>query len=54
VQSLCQKNLVKNPGNPIKLLGKGKIDVALKVKVNKASAGAKAAIEQAGGSVQEI
>ena len=52
--SLTQKNLVKNPGNPIKLLGKGKVAVALKVKVTKASATAKTAIEQAGGSVQEI
>ena len=53
-QSLCQKNLVKNPCNPIKLLGKGKVDIALNVKVNKASAAARSAIERAGGSVQEI
>ena len=52
--TLCQKNLVKNPGNPIKLLGKGKVNVSLTITVNKASASARAAIEQAGGSVQEI
>lgn len=51
-KSLFQKNLVKSPDKPIKLLGRGDIDVAISIKVNKFSQRAKEKIEKAGGSVE--
>jgi large subunit ribosomal protein L15 len=52
--SLNAAGLLKNQDNPVKILGLGEVNVALTVKVQKISASAKAAIEKAGGSVQEI
>jgi large subunit ribosomal protein L15 len=48
---LRAQRIVRRPG-PIKLLGGGEIKVALTVKVDAASAGARAAIEAAGGTVE--
>lgn len=53
-ESLAAANLLREPRNPIKLLGRGEIKVALKVKVHRISAGAKSKIEAAGGSVEMI
>ena len=39
---------------PLKILGNGDINIALKVKANFFSATAKAKIEAAGGSVEEV
>ena len=48
---LRERRLVRRPG-PIKLLAGGDLKVALTVKVDAASASAKAAIEAAGGTLQ--
>lgn len=53
-ESLAAAHLLRKPGNPVKLLGRGEIKVALKVKVHRISAGAKSKIEAAGGSVETI
>ena len=51
---LDKAGLLKKPGNPVKLLGRGTLDKALTVSVQKFSASAKAAVEKAGGKVEEI
>jgi len=48
---LKAQRIVRRPG-PIKLLAGGDLKVALTVKVDAASAGAKAAVEKAGGTVE--
>lgn len=48
---LVEKRIVRRPG-PIKLLAGGDLKVAVTVKVDAASAGAKKAIEAAGGTVE--
>jgi large subunit ribosomal protein L15 len=48
---LRQQRIVRRPG-PIKLLAGGALSVALTVKVEAASAGARKAIEAAGGKVE--
>lgn len=53
-QSLEKARLLRDPRNPIVVLGRGDVQVALKVKVHRVSAGAKSKIEQAGGSVELI
>ena len=50
--SLLLKRLVKKPEGLIKVLGKGKISVALNVSVDAVSAGARTKIEKAGGKVE--
>lgn len=50
--SLLLKGLVKKPENLVKVLGKGNLTIALKVSVDAVSAGAKAKIEAAGGTVE--
>ncbi len=52
--SLLVAHLIRNPANPVKVLGRGELKVALKVRVHRVSAGAKAKIEAAGGSVETI
>ena len=44
----------RSESSRVKLLGKGELAVALKVRVHAASAGAKARIEAAGGSLEII
>jgi len=51
---LKELNCLRIPGAPVKLLGKGKIDKALTISLHKVSASAKAAVEKAGGKVEEI
>jgi large subunit ribosomal protein L15 len=53
-EALGEAHLLRDPRNPVVLLGRGEIKVALKVRVHRVSAGAKAKIEQAGGSVELI
>ena len=50
---LKAQRIVRRPG-PIKLLAGGDLKVALTVKVDAASAGAKAAVEKAGGTVETL
>jgi large subunit ribosomal protein L15 len=51
---MVENGLVKKLGLPIKILGRGDVSVALKVKANKISKSAKEKIESAGGSVELI
>jgi len=53
-ETLAGARLLREVGNPVKLLGRGELKVALKVRVHRVSAGAKAKIEAAGGSVETI
>jgi large subunit ribosomal protein L15 len=53
-ESLEKARLLRDPRNPIVILGRGEMKVALKVRAHRVSAGAKAKIEAAGGSVELI
>ena len=53
-EALEQAHLLRDSRNPVVVLGRGEITIALKVSVHRVSAGAKAKIEQAGGSVELI
>lgn len=53
-EALEKAHLLRDPRNPIVLLGRGEVKVALKINVHRVSAGAKAKIEKAGGSVELI
>ena len=52
--SLLEARLLRDPRNPVVILGRGEMKVALKVRAHRVSAGAKAKIEAAGGSVELI
>jgi large subunit ribosomal protein L15 len=52
--SLTVVGLIKKPTDPVVILGRGEIDYALTVKANRFSKSAKAKIEAAGGSVEEL
>lgn len=52
--ALQNARLIQAPYDAVKILGTGELTLKLTVKVNKVSQGAKAAIEKAGGSVEEI
>lgn len=54
IDALTGSGLVKKVGDGVKLLGNGEIDRALTVRVHRVSAGAKAKIEAAGGTVELI
>jgi len=54
VESLVQKGIVKSRTAPVKVLGDGELTKSLTVKVDKASASAKAKIEAAGGTVETL
>lgn len=53
-EALEQAHLLRDPRNPVVVLGRGEMKVALKISVHRVSAGAKAKIEKAGGSVDLI
>jgi len=53
-ESLEQARLLRDPRNPIVILGRGEMKVALKVRAHRVSASAKTKIEAAGGSVELI
>ena len=53
-ESLNEAHLLRDIRNPVVILGRGEMNVALKVRVHRVSAGAKAKIEKAGGSVELI
>jgi len=50
--SLAEAKLLRNPSNPVVLLGRGELKASLKVNVHRVTASAKAKIEAAGGSVE--
>ena len=53
-ESLAKAHLLRDPRNPIVVLGRGDLSVALTVRVQRVSASAKTKIEKAGGSVEVI
>ena len=53
-ETLQSAHLLRDPRNPVVILGRGDLKVALKVRAHRFSAGAKAKIEEAGGSVELI
>jgi len=53
-ETLESARLLRDPRNPVVILGRGEISVALKVRAHRVTAGAKAKIEKAGGSVELI
>ncbi len=53
-ETLEAARLLRDPRNPVVILGRGELDVALKVRVHRVSRGARAKIEAAGGSVELI
>lgn len=53
-EALEKAHLLRDPRNPVVVLGRGEIKSAFKVRVHRISAGAKAKIEKAGGSVELI
>ena len=53
-ETLQSAHLLRDPHNPVVILGRGDMKIALKVRAHRVSAGAKAKIEEAGGSVELI
>jgi large subunit ribosomal protein L15 len=53
-ETLAGAHLLREAANPVKVLGRGELKVALKVRVHRVSASARAKIEAAGGSVEYI
>jgi large subunit ribosomal protein L15 len=53
-ETLQNAHLLRDPRNPVVILGRGDVKVALKVRAHRVTAGAKAKIEEAGGSVELI
>lgn len=53
-ESLEAARLLRDSRNPVVILGRGDVNIALKVRAHRVSAGAKAKIEKAGGSVEII
>lgn len=53
-EALEKAHLLRDPRNPVVILGRGEMNVGLKVRVHRVSATAKAKIEKAGGSVELI
>ena len=53
-EALAEARLLRDSRNPVAILGRGEIEVALKVRAHRVSKGARAKIEAAGGSVELI
>ena len=53
-ESLSGVHMLRDPRNPVVIMGRGEIKVALKVRAHRVTAGAKSKIEAAGGSVELI
>ncbi len=49
--TLAEAQLLRKPSNPVVIMGRGELKVALKINVHRVTASAKAKIEAAGGSV---
>ncbi|OGO41915.1 MAG: 50S ribosomal protein L15 [Chloroflexi bacterium RBG_16_58_14] len=52
--SLAEARLLRDPKNPVVILGRGEVKAALKVRIHRVSKSAQAKIEAAGGSVELI
>ena len=53
-ETLAAHHLLRDSRNPIAILGRGELNVALKISAHRVTAGAKSKIEKAGGSVELI
>ena len=53
-ESLANAHLLRDSRNPVVILGRGELNIALKISAHRVTAGAKAKIEKAGGSVELI
>jgi large subunit ribosomal protein L15 len=53
-ESLQEAHLLRDPRNPVAILGRGELSAAVKVRVHRVTKTAKAKIEAAGGSVELI
>jgi len=53
-ETLEAARMLRDVRNPVVVLGRGDLNIALKVRVHRVSASAKAKIEKAGGSVETI
>lgn len=53
-ESLTEAKLLRDPRNPVVILGRGDVKVALKVRTHRVTKGAQEKIEAAGGSVELI
>lgn len=53
-EALAGVNLLRDVRNPVAILGRGDLSVALKVRAHRVTAGARSKIEAAGGSVEII
>ena len=51
---LAKANVLSKPANPVVILGRGEVTVALKIRVQRVSKSARAKIEAAGGSIEII
>jgi large subunit ribosomal protein L15 len=52
--TLDQARLIRDPRNPVALMGRGELKIALKVRVDRVTKSARAKIEAAGGTVELI
>jgi len=52
--TLTEAQLLRKPANPVVIMGRGELKTALKINVHRITAGAKAKVEAAGGSVEII
>lgn len=53
-ETLAEARLLRDPRNPVVILGRGELKAALTVRVHRISKSAQAAIEAAGGSVEVL
>ena len=53
-ETLDEARLLSDPRNPVVIMGRGDVKVALKVRVQRVTSGARSKIEAAGGSVEII
>ncbi len=53
-EALAGVSLLRDPNNPVVVLGRGDLNIPLKIHAHRVSAGAKSKIEAAGGSVELI
>jgi len=53
-ETLATARLIRDSRNPVVILGRGDVDIALKVRAHRVTSGAQTKIEKAGGSVEII
>ena len=53
-ETLAEAKLLRNPDNPVVILGRGELKVALKINVHRITSSAREKVEAAGGSVEII